>query len=177
MKAKKGNSNMLIPTIVLGVLACVLLIIGYYQGEGAHIVGLKSAMNMTLEILPLLVFALIVAGMMQALLSEELVSKWVGAESGFKGILIGSVAGGLCPGGPFVSLPIAAGLLRSGASVGVMVAFLTGWSLWAISRLPMEFGILGWKLTMIRLVSTAIFPPLAGMIAQMLFGGPRTSAL
>ena len=93
----------------------------------------------------------------------------MGTESGMRGILIGSVAGGLCPGGPFVSLPIAAGLLRSGASTGTMVAFITGWSIWAVSRLPMEVGILGWKFTLVRVVSTAFFPILAGLIAQVFF--------
>jgi len=60
-----------------------------------------------------------------------------------------------------------------GASVGVMVAYLTGWSLIAASRLPMEVGILGWKLTLIRLACTIIFAPLAGLIANALFSGVR----
>ena len=66
---------------------------------------------------------------------------------------------------------IAAGLMRSGAGIGTMVAYLTGWSLWAITRLPMEVGILGWKLTMIRFASTLVFPPIAGILAQLLFSG------
>jgi len=128
---------------------------------------MRSALNTTVQILPLLVFALIVAGMVQVLLPQELLSKWVGAESGMRGILIGTVAGALAPGGPYVSFPVAAGLLRSGASVGTMVAFVTGWSLWAVSRLPMEVGVLGWKFTLIHIASTFFFPPIAGLIAQM----------
>ena len=164
---------MLIPTIIMGVLAIALLVTGYYRGEGQHISGVKSAVNMIVEILPLLVFAFIVAGMVQILLPQELMSKWVGAESGMRGILIGTVAGGFSPGGPFVSLPIAAGLIRSGASVGTMVAFLTGWSLWGINRLPMEVGILGWKFTLIRFATTFFFPPIAGLIANLFFGGTK----
>ena len=152
----------------MGVLALALLAAGYLKGQGQHIGGMRSALRMTVDILPLLFFAFIVAGMVQALLPRELLSKWVGAESGIRGILIGSVAGGFAPGGPYVSLPIAAGLLRSGASVGTMVAFLTGWSLWAIARLPMEVGILGWKFTLVRVASTFFFPPVAGLIAQTL---------
>jgi len=162
---------MLVPTIVMGALAIALLLIGYYRGQGQHIVGVKSALNMTVEILPLLVFAFVVAGMVQVLLPRELLSKWVGVESGMRGIIIGAMAGGLSPGGPFVNLPLAAALLRSGASVGTMVAFLTGWSLWAVSRLPMEVGILGWKFTLIRIASTCFFPPIAGLVAQSFFGG------
>lgn len=162
---------MLVSTIAMGVLALILVLVGYYKGEDQHISGLKSAFTMTVEIFPLLIFALIIAGMIQVLLPEEFVTRWVGAESGLRGILVGTVAGGFAPGGPFVSLPIAAGLLRAGASVGTMVAFLTGWSLWAVSRLVLEVGILGWKFTLIRVASTFFLPPVAGIIAQALFSG------
>jgi len=162
---------MLIPTIIMGILAIVLLVVGYYKGEGQHIIGMKTALNLMINLLPLLIFALIIAGMIQILIPRELLSKWIGTESGMRGIIIGTVAGGLSPGGPYVNLPIAVGLLRSGASVGTMVAFLTGWSLWAFARLPMEVGILGWKFTLIRIASTFFFPPIAGLIAQIFFGG------
>ena len=162
---------MLIPTIVMGLLAAALLLWGYFRGQGEHVSGLKSTGTMLIEILPLLVFAFIVAGMVQALLPQDAVSRWVGAESGWRGLFLGTIAGGLAPGGPYVSLPIAAGLLRSGAGIGTMVAFLTGWSLWAFSRFPMEVGILGWKLTLVRFASTFFFPPIAGWIAQTFFTG------
>ncbi|MBN2088107.1 permease [candidate division KSB1 bacterium] len=173
MSPQKRKSQMLIPTIILGMLAIILVIIGYSKGQGQHLVGLKSAGQMTLETLPLLIFAFIVAGMVRVLLPQELLSKWVGAESGWRGILIGTLAGGFSPGGPYVSLPIVAGLLKAGASVGTLVAFLTAWSLWAIARLPMEIGILGWKFTMIRLVTTFFFPPIAGYLAQIIFGNSQ----
>ncbi|MGB2598872.1 MAG: permease [Candidatus Omnitrophota bacterium] len=166
MNKNRRNSNMLIPTIIMGLLALILVSIGYYKGQ--HINGMKSALTMLIDILPLLIFAFIVAGMIQALLPKELLSKWIGTESGIRGILIGTVAGACAPGGPYVTLPIAAGFLRSGASVGTMVAFLTGWSLWAFIRLPMEVGIMGWRFTLIRVISVFFFPPIAGLIAQML---------
>jgi len=162
---------MLISTAIMGAIALILVFAGYYRGQGEHVVGMRSALNMTVEILPLLIFAFIVAGMVQVLLPKELLSKWVGAESGIRGIFMGTVAGALAPGGPYVSLPVAAGLLRAGASIGTMVAFLTGWSLWAVARLPMEVGIMGWKFTAVRLASTFFFPPIAGFIAHTLFSG------
>lgn len=98
-------------------------------------------------------------------------ARWVGAEAGVKGILIGTVAGGLTPGGPYVSLPLVAGLLRSGAGVGTVVAYLTAWSLWAVARLPMEEGLLGWRFTGVRLACTFFFPPIAGLLAHAAFRG------
>jgi len=162
---------MLIPTIIMGVIAIVLIFIGYQKGGGEHILGLESAGNMLLQIVPLLIFAFIIAGMIQVLIPTEIISRWIGAESGFRGILIGTALGGLMPGGPYVSLPIAAGLLRTGASIGTMVAFVTGWSLWAITRLPLEIGIMGWKFTLIRLACVFFFPPIAGLIANKFFSG------
>jgi uncharacterized membrane protein YraQ (UPF0718 family) len=161
---------MIIPTMVMGVLAVALLVLGYSRGQGEHVQGLRSGFGMVIDILPLLLCAFVVAGMVQVLLPRDLIAKWVGAESGFRGILIGTVAGGLSPGGPYVSLPIVAGLLRAGAGIGTMVAFLTGWSLWAIARLPMEVGILGWKFTLVRLATTFFFPPVAGWFAHVFFG-------
>jgi len=154
---------MLIPTIIMGVIAIALLYIGYQRGGGEHVVGLKSAGNLLLQILPLLIFAFIVGGMIQILIPQEIISKWVGAESGFRGLLIGSAIGGFMPGGPYVSLPIVAGLLRTGASIGTMVALITAWSLLAISRMPMEVGLLGWKFALIRLACVFFFPPIAGL--------------
>ena len=124
---------------------------------------------MILEVLPLLIFAFIIATMTQELIPQESINKWVGAESGFRGILIGTLAGALTPGGPFVSLPVAVGLVKSGAGVGTMVGFLTSWSLIAVSRIPLELGILGWKLTAIRLVCTFFFAPIPGVIAHIFF--------
>ena len=160
---------MLIPTIIMVVLAVALTVIAYQKGGGEHILGLKSAGNLLLQIAPLLIFAFIVAGMIQFLVPTEMISKWIGSESGFRGIMIGTVVGGFMPGGPYVSLPMAAGLLRVGAGMGTMVALLTSWSLWAITRLPMEVGIMGWKFTLIRLACTFFFPPIAGLIANRLF--------
>lgn len=161
---------MLIPTIIMGVIAVSLVLYGLFKGKGQHITGLKSALLMTAEILPLLIFAFIIAGMVQVLIPQEIISRWIGEGSGWKGIFIGTIAGGIMPGGPYTSLPLAGGLLRSGASIGTIVAFITGWSLLAFSRLPMDIGILGWKVTLVRLACTFFFPPIAGFIAHAIFG-------
>ncbi|UCD55890.1 MAG: permease [Candidatus Omnitrophota bacterium] len=157
---------MLIPTIIMGILALIFSIIAYRKGQFATTI--KASLDMAVGILPLLIFVFIVAGAIRTIISHELLLRWIGAESGMKGIFIGTLAGAIAPGGPYVSLPLAAGLLRSGAGIGTMVAFLTAWSLWATTRLPMEIGILGWRFTLIRFISVFFFPPVAGMIARLL---------
>jgi len=160
---------MLIPTLVMAVLALILLYIGYSRGQGQHLIGLKAAWRMTWQVLPLLVFAFVMAGMIQALIPQETITKWVGGQSGWRGILIGCAAGGLTPGGPYVSLPIVAGLARAGASVPTLVAYLTAWSIYAVARLPMEVGLLGPRFVIVRLCSSFLLPPLAGWLTLLLF--------
>ncbi|MBE9527618.1 MAG: hypothetical protein IME99_00095, partial [Proteobacteria bacterium] len=99
------------------------------------------------------------------------IAEWLGAKAGLTGIFIGAFVGWLIPGGPFVSLPIAAVMFKSGAGLGTMVAFVTGWGMGGLGRMTMEVGILGWRFTAIRLVCSFIFAPLAGVIAQAIFGG------
>ena len=169
MAGGKRNSQMLIPTIVMAVIALVLVQIGFSRGQGQHVEGLKSAGGLALEVLPLLLFAFVVAGMVQALLPPRALENWIGAGAGARGILVGTIAGGLCPGGPYVSLPILLTLRSAGASIGTLVAFLTAWSLWAVARLPMEIGIMGWKFTAIRVATTFLFPPIAGFLAHVFF--------
>jgi len=161
---------MLIPTIIMGVLAIGLTV--WVYTHGGDVTGpLKGAGLQLLRMLPLLLFAFTLAGLVQQLVPQQAISGWLGGTSGWRGIMIGSLVGGFMPGGPYVSLPVAAGLLRVGAGVGTMVALITGWSLLAFMRLPMEVGIMGWKFTLIRLACTFFFAPIAGWLAARLFSG------
>ena len=169
MSPQKRGTNMLVPTIIMAAVAIALVALGYWRGKGEHLQGLRTSWQTTIETLPIILFSFVVAGMARALLPQDLLSRWVGTESGLRGLLIGAVAGSLTPGGPYVSLPVMAALLRAGASLGPMVAFYTGWALWSVPRLPMEVGILGWKVSLVRLASNLLFPPIAGWLAQGLY--------
>jgi uncharacterized membrane protein YraQ (UPF0718 family) len=156
-------------TIIMGILALASLVIAYFIGGNLPLDGLKTAGKMFLGILPLLIFAFILAGMVQVLIPREFIVKHLGAEAGLKGILIGCVAGALTPGGPFISFPIVASIWKAGAGIGTVVAYVTAWSLWAVGRLPYEISLIGPKFALIRFASTLVFPPLAGIIAQTFF--------
>ncbi len=163
--AARGN-GLLVTTLVMGAMAGGLVIVGVVRGDRQHVDGLHIALGTAARMLPLILCAFVVAGMAQALVPTGFVSRWLGEESGWKGIGIGAVVGSLTPGGPYVSLPLAAGLVQSGAGLGSSVAFLTGWAVWSVHRLPLEFSILGWRLTLVRVACCAVFPPIAGALAQ-----------
>lgn len=159
-------------TWIVAAVALVLAAIAWWQGGAALAAsGLAAGGLALLEVIPLLIAAFLIAGLIRALVSQELVNRWLGSASGWRGIALGCLAGALIPGGPYAYYPIAAALLGAGASLGVLVAFVTAKNLWSVTRLPFEFGLLGAHLTLIRFAVTFVVPPLLGFAAEKLFGG------
>ncbi|KUO51947.1 MAG: hypothetical protein APF76_06850 [Desulfitibacter sp. BRH_c19] len=79
---------------------------------------------MILEVLPLIITAFLLAGMIQVLITKETINKWLGKDAGIKDIFLGAIAGALMPGGPYAFYPIAASFLISGAEIGTVLAFV-----------------------------------------------------
>ena len=156
-------------TVVMIAIALVLLLLAYLQGDDLHILGLKKGGNMLVQVFPLLIAAFVIAGLVQVLVPKELIARWLGPESGLKGILLGALAGGLTPGGPIVNFPIVASIYKAGAGIGTVVAYVTAWSLVSVVRFPLEVSLISPKFALIRLACTFFFPPIAGVIASLLF--------
>jgi uncharacterized membrane protein YraQ (UPF0718 family) len=158
-------------TLILLVAVLILAGVAWQQG-GAQLAlsGLIRGGDTLLSVTPLLVAAFLVAGLAQTLLTREVVTRWLGARSGWRGIVLASLGGALMPGGPYVYYPIAAVLFQAGAGLGVLVAFVTAKNLWSVTRLPLEFALLGPQLTLIRFAATLVFPPVLGLLAEALFG-------
>ncbi len=150
-------------------LAAALVAFAAWRSDGSLSAGWRATWQSLVQFLPLLLAIFIIIGFADALLPRELIASWLGGGTGFRGVMIGTALGAVTPGGPFVSFPLAATLYQGGAGVGPMVAFLVSWGLLSFSRLPMELAIVGPKLTVARLVSSLILPPIAGGIALLLF--------
>ena len=164
-----AENGMFISTILFAILAVVLVGWSVFSGQNHQVTGLKLAWQMIVQTLPLLILVFIVAGMMQTMMPKDMIASWIGEKSGLRGIMIGSVAGVFIPGGPMLALPMLGGIMRSGAGIGTLVAMMTSWSLISISKVLMEVGILGWRFSFMRIVSSFMMAPLAGLVAQFLF--------
>ena len=158
-------------TLFLAGVALVLAGLAWWRGgPELALAGLTHGGKTLLSVVPLLLAAFAIAGLIQTLVNREVVTRWLGAGAGWRGIALACLGGALIPGGPYVYYPIAAALLQAGAGLGVLVAFVTAKNLWSISRLPLEFALLGPRLTLIRFGVTLLLPPLLGLLAELLFG-------
>jgi uncharacterized membrane protein YraQ (UPF0718 family) len=155
-------------TLVLIALALVFAAVAYLKDPGLPLIGAKNGISMLKFILPRLVPALILAGLMQVLVPQEVVSRYFGRRSGLRGILVATLAGVLTPGGPMVSVPFMVALAHSGAALPPLVAYMTSWSLFGMQRIiAWEAPLMGWRFVIVRVVPSLAFPVVAGWLVAV----------
>jgi uncharacterized membrane protein YraQ (UPF0718 family) len=113
------------------------------------------------------------------LLPRQKVARWIGAESGFSGLVVAMLAGFLLPGGPVTMYTVASAFLIVGADIGATVAFLTSWTLVGYTRaLVWELPFFGPDFVVWRIILSLPLPLLAGMLARLLVAAvpPRGEA-
>ncbi|MBO8127445.1 MAG: permease [Firmicutes bacterium] len=158
-------------TYFLFAVALLLAGVAYIQGGWAKLgMGLSSGGSTLLLTLPLIIAAFIVAGLVQVLISRPFIEQWLGNKSGFRGVLLGTLAGALIPGGPYVYYPLAASFLTAGASLGTVISFVAAKNLISVTRIPMEVALIGPYATAVRLAVTWFIPFLMGLGANRFFG-------
>lgn len=151
------------------LLAATLLVLaGLALWQGVFTEGLQRAGRTGLSLLPVLVLAFLLAGMAEALLPAGFVERWLSDAAGLRGHLVAWLAGVLTPAGGLLGMPLAASLLKAGAGVGVLVTYLTSMALLPALRVPMEIGIYGGRLALLRITASLALPLLAGFTAQLL---------
>lgn len=149
------------------LLAGTLLVLcGLAAAQGVFVDGLSRASRTFLAMLPILVVAFLLAGMAEALLPPGFVERWLSDAAGARGFVVAWIAGALTPAGGLLGMPLAAGLLKAGAGVGVLVTYLTSMALLPLLRVPMEVGIYGGRLALLRIAASCLLPLVAGLIAQ-----------
>lgn len=157
-------------TVVLWLAAAALAVIAWRKGEGRLRAAFATTGGLMAQVATRLPLALLMAGFLSQVMPGEIIAGAVGERSGITGIVIASLAGGLVPSGPFVSFPVALTLLKAGAGMPHLIAFVTGWGIFAFHRvLVYEWPLMGLAFTGVRLAASALIPPLTGVLALALW--------
>ena len=156
-------------TIILILIALGLLTVAWRRHDGSHVKGARGGWETLKRTLPLLIVAFIIVGYVNALEPQALVQNWIGPGTGLRGVLVGTAAGMLLPGGPYVVFPLIAVLFQSGAGLGPTLAMITSWAALALLSVSFELPFLGWRFTVIRLGLGLSTPILVGLVGTLLF--------
>ena len=148
--------------LCIAIFSGILVFI--FKGEQIFWNTIRHDTSLFLKILPLLGAGILLVGFIQVLVPSNIVAKWLGKESGLKGILIATIAGAITPGGPMISFPMIIALKKGGADTGSLIAYLTAWTTLGLTRtLAWEIPLMGIEFTLIRTASSIILPVIAGL--------------
>ena len=124
------------------------------------------------RLLPRILLGVVGSGYIAALLPQEVVGRWLGADSGVTGLCLAVIGGAFTPGGPVIGFSIGAAALKGGAGMPQVIAYATAWALFAVQRLiQWEFPVMPTRLVWLRIAASLPLPFLAALGA-MLLGKP-----
>ena len=125
-----------------------------------------------IKLLPRILLGVVGSGYIAAVMPQELITTWLGPNSGLVGIGIATLAGAATPGGAVVGFSIGAAALKGGAGAPQVIAYTTAWSLYTIQRLiNWEIYMMPPRVVWLRAAVSIPLPLLAG-IGAMLLGRP-----
>ncbi len=105
-------------------------------------------------------------GLSEVWIPKNAIQKWLGKDAGVKGTAFALVFGTLPTGPLYIAFPLAASLLRKGASIHNMVVFLGAWAALKIPQLLVETEFLGPEFTALRFVTTLGVLLLMGVVME-----------
>ena len=150
----------------------ILLIIGLYFW--AYAVdpektwqALERGMAIFLTALPIIIAVFGLIGLTQAWISRERVSKMVGQESGWSGLLLAAVCGTILIGPAYIIFPLLMSLHQQGARWAVIATVLAAYTV-KIPMIPLEVLFLGWKFSLVRGMLTIMFAIPMGLLLEKL---------
>lgn len=137
-------------TYILYGVTLLFLAVSFMKDKKKTRQSLKKAWKAFDNILPEFLVVILLVGALLAILDPEAISKIIGADSGWTGVLLAALVGSitLIPG--FVAFPTAAMLLQSGAGFMQIGAFVSTLMMVGVVTMPVEIKYFGKKLTFLR---------------------------
>lgn len=152
--------------VLWAIVACLAVAVHQRRGRAGVKQGAGFAWTQAKGLSLRLPFALLTAAFLGEALPVEHLGHVIGPHSGVQGLVLSALLGGLLPGGPMTSFPIALVIFQAGAGTPQIVSFLAGWSVFAMHRvIAYEAPIMGWRFVGLRMLACAALPVLSGLLA------------
>ena len=108
--------------------------------------------SLTITVLPYFMIGVLVGALLETYMSRFSVSKGIG--DGSSGVIKATLLGAILPGCACATIPMARGLKATGVSIGVVSAFIMVSPLLSPHTLVLNYGMLGWRFTVARVVAS-----------------------
>ncbi|WP_457567275.1 permease [Desulfurobacterium sp.] len=157
-----------ITTIVVNGIALACLILAFKKDAGKAKKAVKIAFKASVRMLPMVITVILLIGIMLGFVPKSTITRFAGEKAGIKGVIVTAVLGAILHIPSIISFPLAASLLKNGASVTSVAVFITTLTMIGMVTLPLEIRELGKKLALLRnglsFIAAIIIGLLMGMI-------------
>ena len=136
--------------IILYTVALTLLILSFLKDKSKTLKAIKSAFKSFENIMPQFLGIIIFISLILAILDPETISKLIGSDSGFLGVLISSVIGSIALMPTFVAFSTGNSLLQNGAGFSQVGALISTLTLVGVMTLSLESKYIGKKAAFLR---------------------------
>ena len=153
--------------IVINLIALVWLIFSVVRSRSKTKESLKITLKTFLKILPIIIIIVIFIGFLLGFLPPEIISRVVGEQAGFLGMLVTAVLGSVLFIPALIAFPLAASLLTGGASIMSVAALITTLTMVGVVTLPLELREMGKKITILRNVFSFVFAIIIALIMEV----------
>ena len=162
----------LIIDIILWSTVAALGFMAWQRGRAVLVSSAREGTMDFINIVPRIALGVIGSGYIAAIIPPEVITGWLGPNSGWSGVLAAVIAGAATPGGPVVGFSIGAVALKSGGGAPQVIAYVVAWALFAFQRLILwEIPFMPARFVWFRAAVSVPFPFLAAAIA-MAIGRP-----
>lgn len=157
--------------LILYGIVLVLLLVSFSRDRKKTKMALMKAWKSFENILPQFLSIILLVGLLLAVLNPQFISSLIGSRSGWWGTILAATVGAitLIPG--FIAFPTAALLMKGGAGVMQVGAFISSLMMVGIITLPLEMKYFGKKIAIIRNVSAYLFSFIVAFILSKVVVG------
>lgn len=126
----------------------------------------EALWQLTLSMAPYILFGLLFAGVLHALVPESIVTKHLGKEN-IASVIKATIFGIPLPVCSCGVIPLATAIKKSGASKGATLSFLISTPITGVDSILATYGIFGWIFTLYRIITSMIIAIVAGILTNI----------
>ncbi|PKM87189.1 MAG: permease [Firmicutes bacterium HGW-Firmicutes-10] len=126
------------------------LVASLIKSKEKTVKAFKIAWKAFLKSAPSLIAMLTIVGLTLGILTPQTITRLVGVEAGFTATILASIIGAITLIPSLIAFPLAGSLLRSGATITTISAFVTTLVMVGVVTAPLEIKELGKRFTLLR---------------------------
>ncbi len=147
-----------------------MLTLSFIKSRDKTILSLKKAYKKGMQILPRFVLVMAAFALIVTYISPEIMQKYIGIESGLKGIATALGVGSISIMSGFAAFPLCAALRAEGIPLYIIAAFSVSLMTVGIVTFPIEKKFLGAKVAVIRNILSFLVTIVVVVVIKIVFG-------